>query len=114
MTHSRVAYVAGKYRAADINGIHDNIEMARMVGVALWSKGWAPIVPHLNSAYMDGVVPPEAFLSGDLSIIRRLLPAVDIMVMLPDWQASEGARGEYELAIERGLVVRYWPDVEDA
>ena len=58
----------------------------------------------MNSAHFDNVVSDKQFLEADLEFIRR---CVDVMVMLPDWEYSTGARGEHELALELGIEIIY-------
>lgn len=90
----KVAYIAGPYRAETISGVRENIEAARWVAEEYWRRGFAVVCPHLNSAFMDGVVPDAAFIEGDLCIIGRC----DLVVMAPGWQDSAGARREREVA----------------
>ena len=90
----RVVYIAGNYRSNTVNGIHENIEKARKVAVQYWQYGYAVICPHTNSAYFDGICDDEIFLRGARELLRRS----DIVVMLPGWESSEGAKAEYELA----------------
>ncbi len=91
-----VAYVAGPYRADTINGVLENIQRARDVALKLWQAGYTVICPHLNSALMDGACPDEAFLEGGLELVRRS----DVVVLVGDWEKSEGTLAELELAIE--------------
>lgn len=99
-----IAYISGPYRADAIWKMHANIERARQTAMEYWRKGWAVICPHLNSAFMDGIVPDDAFIEGDLAILRRL-DRRDAIVMLPGWAGSEGSRYEHALAVERGLII---------
>lgn len=97
-----VIYVAGPYRADGWHGVWENIMAARAVARRLWLKGYAVICPHANSVLMDGPdISAGTFLSGDLEILRRC----DAICMLPGWERSEGARGEFAEAKERGLIV---------
>lgn len=105
----RIAYISGPYRADAIWKIHANIERARQAAMEYWRWDWAVICPHLNSGLMDGFVPDEQFLNGDMEFIRRLGPG-DAIVMLPGWSSSEGSRRERDLAVERGLLVMGAPE----
>ena len=99
----KVIYVAGAYRANSLNGVWDNIMHARAVARQLWIDGWAVICPHANSIFMDGEETDGLFLKGDLEIVRRC----DAIYMLTNWEQSEGARGEYELARNLDLEVYF-------
>ena len=46
----------------------------------------------------------KAFLEADKEFINR---CVDIMVMMPDWEFSTGARGEHDLALKLGIEIIY-------
>ena len=89
----KVAYIAGPYRApgiGGINGIAENIWAARQAALRWAKKGYAVICPHLNSAFMDGALPDEAWLERGLELLRRS----DVIVVLPGWQESEGSKAE--------------------
>ena len=91
-----VIYVAGPYRAQRAGQIYDNIAKARTVAIHFWQKGYTVICPHLNSAFFDGHVSDDRFLSGDLELLRRS----DLVVVLDGWRTSTGARAEVRLALK--------------
>ena len=101
----KIAFISGPYRAKTTNGIQENIERARQVAKKYWLKGFSVYCPHLNSAFMDGLVPDQVFLDGCLEMIKRLDPLQDIFVLMKDWQKSTGAKKEFELALEQRLPV---------
>lgn len=103
----RVAYVAGPYRSkAGIHGIKANINAAMDVARQLWLMGYAVVCPHGNTALMDGVDAPDSiWLDGDIEILGRC----DLIVMIPGWEASSGAQGELQAALDIGLPAYYWP-----
>jgi len=100
----KLVYIAGPYRG---NGtpdcIHKNIQAARTVAKKYWQKGYAVICPHMNSAYMDGACLDEMFLNGAIEILKRC----DGIVMMPNWQQSEGSRNELNVADKLGLEIIY-------
>ncbi len=102
----KLAYVAGPYRGRTHNDIAQNIAVARTVATHLWSLGYAVICPHLNSAFMSGAAPEETFLSGGLEMVRRS----DLVVLTPEWAASQGTAAEIEEARTRGIPV--FSDIE--
>ncbi|HPQ72294.1 MAG TPA: DUF4406 domain-containing protein [bacterium] len=97
----KLAYVAGPYRGRTHNDVAQNIAAAREVAAHLWSLGYAVICPHLNSAFMSGVAPEETFLRGGIEILRRC----DLVVLVPNWHASQGTTLEIEEARSCGLPI---------
>jgi hypothetical protein len=92
-----IIYIAGPYRSKYGKlGIIRNIWKARQVAKELWKMGHTPICPHLNSALLDGIVPDQRFLDGDIEILKRC----DAIVLMPGWRKSEGARKEFDIAFE--------------
>ena len=64
--------------------------------------GWKPVNPatvvmHTDCEWVDYMVEDIALLFG-----------CDAIVMLPDWQQSNGARIEHAIAKMRNMVVLYW------
>jgi len=102
----KLAYVAGPYRGRTHNDVAQNIAAAREVAAHLWSLGYAVICPHLNSAFMSGAAPEDTFLHGGLAMLRRC----DLVVLVPNWQASQGTALEIEEARSCGLPI--FSDIE--
>jgi hypothetical protein len=115
----KLLYVAGPLRSKDgAWGVHRNLEAARAIARQLWMMGYAVICPHANSAHMDGPwtetncagVPcgpvDHIFINGDLEMVRRC----DLLVMMPNWQTSEGATIEQKHALSQGIPVYQWPE----
>lgn len=65
--------------------------------------GYAVFCPHMNSALMDGTMPDDYWMNEDLEILHRC----DAIVMLKDWEQSEGARIEHQKAVDWELSVIY-------
>lgn len=99
----KVIYVSGKYRGESESEVFDNIVHARRVALELWGKGFAVICPHTNSMFMGSQMFDNAFIEGDLEIVKRC----DVIFMLRGWEQSVGAKKELKVAIERGLGVCY-------
>ena len=87
-------YVAGPYRAETVAGIDYNITMARRLAIEVWKLGAAAFCPHLNSGFMDGVVPDKNFLDGDMDFLR----ICDGMIVVPGYEKSKGTLAEIKLA----------------
>ena len=99
----KLCYVAGAYRSDTEAGVRRNIEAAREVAEQLWNVGFAVHCPHLNNAFMGGIVADEVFLAGDIEILRRC----DLLVTVEGWTQSAGAVGEERFARINGIPVRH-------
>lgn len=101
-----IIYTAGLYSKGNID---DNIEVARKCAIDLWERGFTVICPHLNTAHfeVDCKVGYEDYMRGDLEIIARC----DAVVMLPNWELSEGAKQEKQFAISRDIPIYYYGDI---
>ena len=102
----KLIYIAGPYAAPAHNGIEENIWRARQAAIWVWQHGGVGVCPHTMTAHMDGVVPREVFLAGDLELLRRC----DAVLVLPGWEQSQGTQGEIREAERIGLPLFYWPD----
>lgn len=106
-----VAYISGSYRSKiKVWGIRHlivgwHIWKARQVGIRYWKKGYACIVPHLNTAFFDHHCADHVWLQGDIEIIKRLDRKRDVIIMMKGWEDSEGARAEHLAAVSCGLRV---------
>lgn len=101
-----IVYVSGKYTAGDIT---QNIKDARKVATQLWENGVPTICPHLNTANfeLDCKATYDMYIDGDLII----LDACDIIIMLPGWEGSKGAKIEKQRAELLGMTVIYWTNI---
>ena len=102
-----ICYLAGPYRSGPGGNRRYNIRRAEEYAARLWACGYAVFSPHLNTAFMDVDAPPEAFLEGDLNMIRALVRGADrfILALLPYWQTSKGTLAEKKLAEDMGQTV---------
>jgi hypothetical protein len=104
----KVAYIAGPYRGKSKNKIINylqrkrNIKRAAKVAKWAWLEGYAVICPHLNSRNFDGLTTDLIFLNGDTEILKRC----DLMILVPGWHSSEGARGELKFAQVNGIAIQ--------
>lgn len=101
MGKKKVIYIAGPYRAKTINEVYNNIAEARRRAEWAWANGYIPICPHLNSAFMDGIVPDEIILNSYL----QLLELCDVILMITGWEKSDGSRAELRRAQRLSLKV---------
>lgn len=97
-----LCYTIGPYRSKEgIYGIKKNIDRAEALGVALWKLGYAVIVPHKNTAFIDGAIPDDQILEGDFAMLRRC----DFAVTVDGWEHSVGSRQEISLCDSLGIPV---------
>lgn len=99
----KIAYISGPYRSKSMNGIYENVQRARNVAINAWLRGYAVICPHTNTAFMDGIGDDEMFLSGDLEMVRRS----DVVIMVHNWELSEGACEEHRMAKDHNKEIFY-------
>jgi len=92
-------FLSGKYRG----DVEANISHAERVAKVLWQQGYAVICPHLNTARFDSICPDDVWLTGYLEMLSRC----DSIFMLTEWENSEGAKAELELAQKLGMKVYY-------
>jgi len=102
----KIAYIAGPYATNSIYGVVQNIRRAELVALSLWKIGYAVICPHKNSSLLDGECPRQTWIDGDLEILQRC----DLLVVLPNWEESEGTRDEISQACMFDIPIFYWPD----
>lgn len=101
-----LVYVSGPYRHPKGTAyVEENIRKAEEVAKELWQMGFAVICPHANTRHFDGIVTADDFIAGDLVMVERC----DLVVMLPGFQHSEGARKEMAHAIRNEVPVFFWP-----
>ncbi len=70
--------------------------------------GLAAICPHANTEKMDDAVSEDEFITRDLEIVSRC----DAILMLPGWEASQGAEQERRRAALLGLPIFFWCDLK--
>jgi len=99
----KIAYIAGPYRSNTINGVVQNIRKAERVAIKYWKKGYFAYCPHKNTSLLDGVLPDEVWLKGNLEMLSRC----DVIIMVKGWRNSEGAKAELKFAVKKGLGVIY-------
>jgi len=96
-----VIYIAGPFRAENQWEVQKNIMRAEARALEFWREGFTVLCPHANSCHFQGAAPDEAFLSGDLEILRRC----DAVFLIYGWQNSKGAYAEYIFAREQKIFV---------
>jgi len=107
----KLVYVAAPYRAKTREAVAQNVAAARHVGSIVMRLGMLPVMPTVNTAFLDydfpGVTDDQFWIDGTLELMRRC----DMVVMVDGWQYSTGATGELEEAKRLGIPV-YMSTVE--
>lgn len=98
----RQCYVAGPYTHPTDEGTRAHIRSALGYAHALVASGWHPIVPHAMGPHRLSW--EEAMLRCRM-LIRGLDPKRDVLVTLPGWTESRGAREEVALAVSLEIPV---------
>lgn len=96
------AYICGPY-SGDPLRVHRNV--TRALAIAAWAagEGYLPIVPHAMGPH-HGMTWEEA-MERCRYLITTLVPGHDVLVTVPGWPESRGAREEVGLASVRGLRI---------
>ncbi|MCR4375659.1 MAG: nucleoside 2-deoxyribosyltransferase [Acidobacteria bacterium] len=97
----RVVYVGGPFRAPDHWGIAVNVRAAETLALEVWRLGATALCPHLNSAHFQDTLPDRVWLEGDLELLSRC----DALLLVSDWEASQGTQTERQFALNRGIPV---------
>jgi nucleoside 2-deoxyribosyltransferase len=97
----KLVYIAGPYRAPTTWGVDQNIHRAREIGAIVAGLGAYPIIPHSNTAHMDGAADDVLWLAGTLELMRRC----DAVVVAPRWERSTGTRAEIDEAMRLEIPV---------
>lgn len=92
-------YVAGPYRAATTWQIDRNITNARVWGAKLAGWGAYPVIPHSNTAHMDGAADDALWLAGTMELLRRC----DGAIFIEGWKESRGSCAEWDEATRLNL-----------
>ena len=112
----RVGYISGRYTHNNHDGTTDEEAMGfEVINEQYWGRlvakaGCAVIAPITNSLFLEGDFMHDDFIVRDRAIIRRMYSNYDFILMRPGWDdepESEGAREEYEEAVENSLLVVY-------
>ena len=107
---TELVYIAGPYSNPNPAIRQTHIAYAALWAMHYWKMGYPTICPHKNTANFDGGLSEKHFLKGDLEILKRC----DIIVFIPGWNYSAGARIEHDYAVKHGkrLVIAGEEDLE--
>lgn len=99
----KIAFISGPYRADTEWEVKKNIERAESYALKYWREGYAVICPHKNTAFMGGSLPDHFWLRG----CQAFVSVSDLVVMIPGWEKSKGAKEELSLAAKMGKAIIY-------
>ena len=102
----KVVYISGRYTAPTLEARQRNIDDAMRVAAQVWDMGLTALCPHGNTANLEekvGQTGYEDFLAGDYELLRRS----DVVLMLPLWESSRGAKLERGYAETIGKPIKY-------
>ena len=112
----KVIFISGPFRGRTPWLTEQNIRRAEELSLEAWKlneEGFEVVVlcTHTNSRFFDKTIDDRYFLDGYLEVLRRC----DVMLLTPDWEASEGARDEvkfcdkYEIPVVHSIdQLREW------
>lgn len=106
---TRQAYICGPYSNEDPAKVRANVLEALHAGILATKAGWHPIVPHAMGPHIG--MDWETAMIRCRDLIRQLDPARDILVAMPWWAESRGAREEVALALELRIPVVHLADL---
>jgi hypothetical protein len=103
-------YIAGQYRGFSQERTRANIDHAYYMGMLVAergaTRGFAPLIPHMNSAEMELVTDKcdhQYWLDATMAMMR----GCKAILMIPGWQDSPGACEELVEAQRLGMEVYY-------
>ena len=99
----KTIYIAGPYRGKTIYETLENIRAAEKVAIKYIKKGYLVYCPHMATRLFDGVMPDEFWLSYQMEWLNRC----DCVVMMENWQESEGAMAEEQMALTCNKEIVY-------
>lgn len=97
-----LGYVCGPYRAKTIFGVYENIQRAKDRSVELVKSSIYPVVPHLCTAFLDGLAEDDEFF---LPSVMELMRRCDAVYLVKGWEKSSGAVEEVKEAFRMDIDV---------
>lgn len=101
-----VAYIAGPFTAKTTWELKKNIMLAEEAGLAVSKMGIMPLIPHSNTGSFFGEGDEKFWYDGTMELLERS----DIVVLIPGWGSSKGARNESARAILKKIPIVIYGD----
>lgn len=92
-------YIAGPYSSNEPGGIQRNILRAEAKGIELLKLGFAPLIPHKNTAHWETL--PDLDYTMFMALDLAWLAVADVVYFLSNWRDSPGAQIEMAEAQNR-------------
>jgi hypothetical protein len=101
----KIIYISGKYSGKTKEETTRNIEQARLMAAKVWELGYPCLCPHTNTMHFEDICNCEYndYIEGDL----HLLSKCDGILMLDNYESSNGAKIELDFARAREMSVYY-------
>lgn len=96
-------FISHPYRDNSIYKIDENIQSAKIFAKKYWLLGYSVYCPHLNTAFMDDLIPDKVWLEAHMSWLKLC----DTVVMCGRWKQSEGCNNEHFLAKSLHIAIIY-------
>ena len=98
-------YLSGPITAKHGRSVEENTANALKVYWLCLRTGIPAFCPHLSAGFPSAFseVPYDAWLAYDFAVIDRC----SHVLMLPNWQESDGAKAELAYATQKGVSVHY-------
>lgn len=96
-------YLAGKYTEAHTYLVQRNIALAMHHAQEVAIMGALPVTPHLLTANMDGIQHYQWWCDVTMQLMRKC----DAVLMLPNYDRSNGAVAELVEALRLDMPVFY-------
>jgi nucleoside 2-deoxyribosyltransferase len=108
-----IIYLAGSIRPHGNQTLEGNVATAKQLALDLWKKGYTVFCPHANSdlpiSLADKEVEAQRWLNGDLEILSKC----DALVVMSEWNLSQGTIGEMVHAKKLGIPIYFYPDLPE-
>lgn len=98
----KLAYIAAPYRADSFAEVLANVDLAKEYGKWAWEKGFIPLVPHVNSEVIFGIMASEDSVIVDYDL--RLLEVCDVLIIATE-RITKGMETEIEFCRQKGIEV---------
>ena len=103
----KLIYIAGPIRAATDWKKKLNIDRAEALSLVLWKSGFVTFLPHTAGKEFSGELDDKTILNGDKEILKRC----DAVLLMENWETSEGSKGEMKFAT--GMEIPVFDDIKD-
>ena len=99
----KIVYIAGPFRGPNAWAIECNVRVAENAALSVAMAGFCPLCPHAMFRHFDKTLPDSFWLSATQDLLRRC----DAMLLVGNWERSQGALAEKVLAESLNIPVVY-------